>query len=141
MKRVLMLVCATAGLFAVLFKPVNAYAGSSTHETKSVDYSYFLGSVTTTYDWDYIYGDKITFSAANSTTTGLAISASTSKYSETDATHKFKTVVNRGITIGVSAGTPVGGTAGGDLVWVTDVFYGAVTYKGKFLLSHDPSFE
>ena len=103
--------------------------------------SYFLGSVSATYDWDYIDGEKITYSAGYANASGLGISAYTYMISCSNFTHKYETIVNRGVSVGGSAGGTVGGSISAPGIWQEDVFYVALTYRGRFLFSHEPDFE
>lgn len=141
MKKLLSLVCIVASLAFVFSRPLTIEAASE-HATETVEMSYFLGSVSSRYDWDYYYGEYISFSAGNSTASGLGIYADTYMYKNADdLTHDYLTNVTRGLSAGGSAGGGVGVSVGGNISWTTDTFYVALTNRGDFLFSHDPSFE
>jgi len=140
MKKILSMACIIASVMFVFSKPLVADAAGS-HETRTVNMSYFLGSVSATYDWDYIDGEKITYSAGYANASGLGISAYTYMISCSDFTHKYETIVNRGVSVGGSAGGTVSGSISAPGTWLEDVFYVALTYRGHFLFSHEPDFE
>ena len=140
MKKILSMACIIASVMFVFSKPLVADAAGS-HETRTVNMSYFLGSVSATYDWDYIDGEKITYSAGYANASGLGISAYTYMYSCSDYTHYYTTIVNRGISVGGSVGGTVGAGASTPGTWQEDQFYVALTNRGRFLFSHEPDFE
>ncbi|MBR5993470.1 MAG: hypothetical protein IK018_06665 [Lachnospiraceae bacterium] len=140
MKKVLSLVLVVLTLVFIVSTPLTSNA--SQHGSHSVSFSYWFGSVTTTIDWDYEYGVKIKESTGYSAATGLCILAYTYRYKNwEDITHYFKTIVYRSLTAGISIGDVVGGTVGGDLVWISDTYYSFVTNKGNAASSHDETFE
>lgn len=127
--------CAIIGLFGIISKPLIVNAAE--HETASISYSYWFGSVTSNFEWDYIPGDTITYSVGYASARGLAIYGEVYKTSELTHTHIYKTIVTRGIDIGASYFGSVGGT----LTWETDSYYTALTSYGDHLVSYDGSFE
>lgn len=135
MRKILLSFCIILAFIFIVTKPIAANAepaiGAYMHKTDSRHISYFLGSVTVNYDWDYYYSDRITSSNGYPMPQGLGIFANTYRFSETDKEHKFRTVVYRGITVGGTVGTPVGGNLGTDIVWVSDEFTRTLTYLGS----------
>ncbi len=135
MKKNLLLCCAIIGLFGIISKPLIVNAAG--HETASISYSYWFGSVTSNFEWDYIPGETITYSVGYASARGFAIYGEIYKTREAPTDHFYKTIVTRGIDIGLSYIGSVAGT----YTWETDSYYTALTCNGDYLVSHDGTFE